>query len=495
MTELRDRRRPRGPLRARHGHEALLRVPQRVRRRAEHEHLPRLPRPARLAARAQPPRRRARAEDRRGPQLSARAARSSTGRTTSIPTCRRTTRSASTTSRSTSTASSSCPTVRASASSGRTWKRTRARRPMSAEGAASTRPTIRSSTTTGPACPLVEIVSRPDIRSAAQARAYVDELRSILVATGASDGRMEEGSLRVDANVSVRPGRLERVRDSLRGEEPELPALAGAGHRLRGRAPDRTRRVRARRSPKRPATSTRVTELTHSLRSKEEANDYRYFPEPDLTPLVPDRRAAGGGRPRASDRCRPSAGAVSLQLLEAPTDLATRRDSSTDQCHRRRPRPRRARACRPSQQAPTLGLASPGRRTRRPPTPRRHGSSTRLPSPLSSRWSPSGQLSATQSKEVLARADRRRGVTRPTSRAGLGFEQMDTSRARRDGGRGDRRQPRGVAALLRRRRQGGPVPPGPGHESLARAERTASSWQRRSPPGAATAASSDRFLR
>ena len=63
--------------------------------------------------------------------------------------------------------------------------------------------------------PLVEIVSRPDIRSAAQARAYVDELRSILVATGASDGRMEEGSLRVDANVSVRAARLERVRDPL----------------------------------------------------------------------------------------------------------------------------------------------------------------------------------------------------------------------------------------------------------------------------------------
>ena len=53
--------------------------------------------------------------------------------------------------------------------------------------------------------PLVEIVSRPDIRSAGQARAYVSELRSILVATGSSDGRMEEGSLRVDANVSVRP--------------------------------------------------------------------------------------------------------------------------------------------------------------------------------------------------------------------------------------------------------------------------------------------------
>ena len=52
--------------------------------------------------------------------------------------------------------------------------------------------------------PLVEIVSAPDIRSAAQARAYAGELRAILVATGASDGRMEEGSMRVDANVSVR---------------------------------------------------------------------------------------------------------------------------------------------------------------------------------------------------------------------------------------------------------------------------------------------------
>jgi Asp-tRNA(Asn)/Glu-tRNA(Gln) amidotransferase B subunit len=54
--------------------------------------------------------------------------------------------------------------------------------------------------------PLVEIVSRPDLRTAEEAKAYVSELRAILVATGASDGKMEEGSLRVDANVSVRPG-------------------------------------------------------------------------------------------------------------------------------------------------------------------------------------------------------------------------------------------------------------------------------------------------
>src|SRR5213076_1498569 len=54
--------------------------------------------------------------------------------------------------------------------------------------------------------PLVEIVSEPDMRSADEARAYVDELRAVLVAVGASDGKMEEGSLRVDANVSVRQG-------------------------------------------------------------------------------------------------------------------------------------------------------------------------------------------------------------------------------------------------------------------------------------------------
>ena len=63
--------------------------------------------------------------------------------------------------------------------------------------------------------PLVEIVSEPDIRSAAQARAYASELRGILVATGASDGRMEEGSMRIDANVSVRPAGARRIRDTL----------------------------------------------------------------------------------------------------------------------------------------------------------------------------------------------------------------------------------------------------------------------------------------
>ena len=97
--------------------------------------------------------------------------------------------------------------------------------------------------------PLVEIVSEPDIRTVAQARAYASELRGILVATGASDGRMEEGSMRVDANVSVRPVGTDGLRHPLRDQEPELAAFAGPGHRVRGGAPDRPSRVRWHRGP------------------------------------------------------------------------------------------------------------------------------------------------------------------------------------------------------------------------------------------------------
>ena len=82
--------------------------------------------------------------------------------------------------------------------------------------------------------PLLEIVSEPDIRTVDQARDYVGELRAILVATGVSDAKMEEGSMRVDANVSVRRGGDTGVRNSLRDQEPQLRALARPGHRVRG---------------------------------------------------------------------------------------------------------------------------------------------------------------------------------------------------------------------------------------------------------------------
>jgi len=135
--------------------------------------------------------------------------------------------------------------------------------------------------------PLVEIVSRPDVRTAEQARAYAHELRGILLATGVSDARMEEGSMRVDANVSVR-----RVGDDALGTRAEVKNLNSI--RSLGRAID----YEARRQVDLLEAGDRVVQetrhwneedgRTHTLRSKEEAYDYRYFPEPDLVPLVPD---------------------------------------------------------------------------------------------------------------------------------------------------------------------------------------------------------------
>lgn len=135
--------------------------------------------------------------------------------------------------------------------------------------------------------PLVEIVGRPDIRTPEQARQYVTELRAILVAIGASDAKMEEGSMRVDANVSVRlPGgelgtrceikNLNSVRSLGRAVEYEARrqvALVESGERIR----QETRHW--------DETDGR----THTLRSKEDADDYRYFLEPDLVPLAPDQ--------------------------------------------------------------------------------------------------------------------------------------------------------------------------------------------------------------
>ncbi len=134
--------------------------------------------------------------------------------------------------------------------------------------------------------PLVEIVSRPDIFSADQARAYAAELRSILVATGASDGKMEEGSMRVDANVSVRhPG------DPL-GTRCEIKNLNSLRSLVRGIEYEAARQVELIESGKKVRQETRHWDegagRTRTGRVKEEADDYRYFPEPDLVPLAPD---------------------------------------------------------------------------------------------------------------------------------------------------------------------------------------------------------------
>jgi aspartyl-tRNA(Asn)/glutamyl-tRNA(Gln) amidotransferase subunit B len=135
--------------------------------------------------------------------------------------------------------------------------------------------------------PLVEIVSAPDIRNAEQARAYVTELRAILVATDASDGRMEEGSLRVDANVSVR--RRGESEYGTRCEVKNMNSLRSLGRAIEH---ETERQIEIVSSGGVVKQETRHWDekigRTSSMRSKEEAYDYRYFPEPDLVPLVPD---------------------------------------------------------------------------------------------------------------------------------------------------------------------------------------------------------------
>ncbi|MDQ2754107.1 MAG: Asp-tRNA(Asn)/Glu-tRNA(Gln) amidotransferase subunit GatB, partial [Actinomycetota bacterium] len=134
--------------------------------------------------------------------------------------------------------------------------------------------------------PLVEIVSAPDLRSAEEARSYVDELRAILVVVGASDGKMEEGSLRVDANVSMRRGG--HAPFGTRCEIKNMNSLRSLGRAIDYEA---ARQVELLEAGGTVVQQTRhwdeVAGTTNAMRSKEEAFDYRYFPEPDLVPVEP----------------------------------------------------------------------------------------------------------------------------------------------------------------------------------------------------------------
>ena len=134
--------------------------------------------------------------------------------------------------------------------------------------------------------PLVEIVSAPDMRSADEARDYVEELRAILVATGVTDGKMEEGSLRVDCNVSVRP-----QGSSDFGTRCEIKNMNSLRSLARAVAYEASRQVELISGGGHVDQETRHWDeadgRTHSMRSKEEAHDYRYFPEPDLVALDP----------------------------------------------------------------------------------------------------------------------------------------------------------------------------------------------------------------
>jgi aspartyl-tRNA(Asn)/glutamyl-tRNA(Gln) amidotransferase subunit B len=133
--------------------------------------------------------------------------------------------------------------------------------------------------------PLVEIVSRPDIRHPDQARAYAGELRAILVAIGASDAKMEEGSMRVDANVSVRrPGDDFNTRCEIKN----VNSVRSLGRAIEYEA---KRQIALHEAGEPVIQQTRHWDendgKTHTLRSKEDADDYRYFLEPDLVVVDP----------------------------------------------------------------------------------------------------------------------------------------------------------------------------------------------------------------
>jgi aspartyl-tRNA(Asn)/glutamyl-tRNA(Gln) amidotransferase subunit B len=135
--------------------------------------------------------------------------------------------------------------------------------------------------------PLVEVVSEPDMRSPEEARAYFTELRATLEALGVSDVRMEEGSLRCDANISLRPAGSEGL-----GTKVEIKNLNSVRSLERALRFEQERQRAALDAGEPLVQETRHFDeeqgSTHTLRSKEEAFDYRYFPEPDLPPLAPE---------------------------------------------------------------------------------------------------------------------------------------------------------------------------------------------------------------
>ena len=131
---------------------------------------------------------------------------------------------------------------------------------------------------------LMEIVSKPDMRSAGEAAAYVTKLRSILRYIGACDGNMQEGSLRCDANISVRkPG------EEL-GTRCEIKNLNSLRFLRQAIEYEAARQIEIIEDGGRIAQQTRLFDSTkgetRAMRSKEESHDYRYFPDPDLLPLV-----------------------------------------------------------------------------------------------------------------------------------------------------------------------------------------------------------------
>ena len=133
--------------------------------------------------------------------------------------------------------------------------------------------------------PLVEIVSEPDMRSADEVIAYLEKLRMIAQYLGVSDCKLQEGSMRADVNLSVRKAGTDKL--GTRTEMKNLNSFKAIAHAIEG---ERARQIEILEAGKEVVQETRRwddnKESSYAMRSKEDAQDYRYFPEPDLVPIV-----------------------------------------------------------------------------------------------------------------------------------------------------------------------------------------------------------------
>ena len=133
--------------------------------------------------------------------------------------------------------------------------------------------------------PLIEIVSEPDMRSSAEAKAYLETIKSILQYINISDCKMQEGSIRCDVNVSVRPKGSDKF-----GTRCEMKNVNSFSAAVRGIEYEAKRQIEVLENGGTVMQETRrwddVKGMSISMRSKEDAQDYRYFPEPDLVPIV-----------------------------------------------------------------------------------------------------------------------------------------------------------------------------------------------------------------
>ena len=188
--------------------------------------------------------------------------------------------------------------------------------------------------------PLIEIVSEPDMRSADEAVAYLKALRAILVYLGICDGNMEEGSFRCDANVSVRP-----AGQATFGTRAELKNLNSFKHVHKAIAYEAARQIALVEDGEAVVQETRLFDAnkgaTFSMRGKEEAHDYRYFPDPDLVPLVLDPQWLSRWRAELPELPRPrqerfqaqyALSAYDAEVLTSERDLADYFEAAAAAC-------------------------------------------------------------------------------------------------------------------------------------------------------------------